>query len=396
MRLRAALPLCSLLLVACGDDDSPTTEPAADAGDLGDATSGDTAGDDAASDATGDAGATDAEGSGAGPEEPATGPEFDYSEAMPGVFLPPYTSCEAPLDGEEPGAGPDGQVCTNVAISGATEPGRKFAEYADCDIVLTQRPYSAREPYGTTADDDPRLDDDAFMAEVAWAREQVEATGCICCHSTGIAPAGPSNWYVEEPIWTDTVSDSGLALFAGWANSVALGAYPAEDNNGFDRTTLGLPTTDIERMRAFLEGELERRGLTRDDAASIEPFGGPIYTQLVYEPEACTRGAGVDEDGNVNWSGTPARYLYVLEEGSANPGVPPNLDTPEGTLWRLDVLPTNPPLDRGVPYGSVPEGAVQRVPADGPAPELTSGETYYLYVMADVGVPMSRCLFTAP
>ena len=315
---------------------------------------------------------------------------------LPGVFLQPFESCVEPLDGEPAGAGPDGTVCTNVAISGATEAGRSFTDYADCEVVFTQRPYYPVPPYGTTAEDDPRLEDEAFMAEVEWARQQVASTGCVCCHAIAPAPQGPSLWFIDEPIWTDTVSDNGLALFAGWADSRSLGAYPATENNGFDRDDVGLPTTDIERMRAFIEGELNRRGLTREDASSIQPFGGPIYDQLVYTPEACTGRAGMDEAGLITWSGIPARYVYVLEADSENPGVPPNLDLPDGTLWRLDVPPDAQPIDSGIAYGVVPEGLTQRFPSEGAPAALVSGETYYLYVLLDVGVPLTRCLFEAP
>ena len=45
--------------------------------------------------------------------------------------------CSEPLAGDV-GDGPDGQVCTNVAISGCTEPGKRFAEYGDCDVVRTR------------------------------------------------------------------------------------------------------------------------------------------------------------------------------------------------------------------------------------------------------------------
>src|SRR5262245_45690077 len=65
-------------------------------------------------------------------------PVTNAEDALPGVFIPPFVDCREPLDGE-PGMGPDGQVCTNVAISGSTEPGRYFPDYASCDVVLTQR-----------------------------------------------------------------------------------------------------------------------------------------------------------------------------------------------------------------------------------------------------------------
>ena len=37
---------------------------------------------------------------------------------------------------------------------------------------------------------------------------------------------------------------------AGWVDDSALGAYPAEENNGFARP-FGIPTTDVDRMQAF-------------------------------------------------------------------------------------------------------------------------------------------------
>jgi hypothetical protein len=149
-------------------------------------------------------------------------------------------------------------------------------------------------------------------------------------------------------------------------------------------------------MKAFLEAELARRGLVPADFAETRPFGGPLYDQLFYEPEACENGEGVDADGNVEWSGGAARYVYVLEADAMSPGVPPNLDTPDGTLWRLDVSHLEPAVDSGIAYGSVPDGAAQRVPEAGDAPALQSGEQYYLVALTDIYQPATRCLFTAP
>ena len=40
-------------------------------------------------------------------------------------------------------------------------------------------------------------------------------------------------------------------------------------------------------------------------------------------------------DGTITWlDELPGRYLYILEEGSSNPGVPPNFDMPDGVIWR--------------------------------------------------------------
>jgi hypothetical protein len=193
----------------------------------------------------------------------------------------------------------------------------------------------------------------------------------------------------------DSLEDSGLALGANWIDSTALGAYPAEENNGFARTLSGFPSTDPARMQRFFERELAHRGRTRESFASAEPFGGPIYAQLVYRPQRCADGYGVDRDGVIQWAGGPARYLYVLEEGAANPGVPPNLDLPRGTRWRVDVPPTGTPFRTGLRYGIVPPGATQRFPPSGAPTPLVAGATYYLYVLLDVGIPITRCTFTA-
>lgn len=313
-----------------------------------------------------------------------------------GVFIPPTLLCTEPLAGEEPGA-TDGDVCTWTMISGCTEPGRRFADYGDCEPVLTQRPYYGIDYGIETAVDDPRLDDAAYMGEVAWVREQVEACACVCCHSEQTAPRGPSGWYIEgAAIWTDTIPDSGIAMLAGLVDSDALGAYPADQNNGFARDVAGLPTTDSERMQTFFVEEWLRRGGTDADLATIPPFGGPLVSQREFSPGRCAPGIGIDADGTMQWGRGAARYVYVLEAGATNPGVPPNLDLPEGTLWHIAMAPTAQPLNSGLRYGSVPEGATQRVPFDGDAPTLTPAADYYLYVLLDIAVPLQRCLFSAP
>lgn len=311
-------------------------------------------------------------------------------------FVQPYRVCKAPLAGEPAGQSAGGQVCTWTLISGCTEAGRHFEDYASCDDVRTNRPYYASPPNGVTATDDPRLSDTAYMTEVAWARTQVEAAACVCCHSSKLAPAGTSEWFVESPgIWLDSVTNSGLAMMAGLAKSDALGAYPSADNNGFDRTTLGLPTTDVARMQKLLLGEWQRRGLTDADAAKVPPFGGPLVDQQSFVPSACATDQGQDATGALVWTGGDARYLYVLAAGSKPPIVPPNLDTPTGSLWIAQVPWNAAPFASGVTYGAVTGAMTQRLPATGAAPALVSGTSYYLYVLQDVGVPLTRCLFTA-
>ncbi|MGH1346338.1 MAG: hypothetical protein ACRBN8_32525 [Nannocystales bacterium] len=308
-------------------------------------------------------------------------------------FIQPTLECRDAIAGEAPGDGPDGQICTWQLISGATEEGRRFADYADCNVVYTQRPYYAVA--GNDETQDERMEDPVYAAEVDWVREQVEATACACCHSD-VAPMGTSNWTIDAPgNWVGTFDDTGLAFSAGWIDSTSFGEFAPEDNNGFDRT-YGIPSTEPLRMRDFFLAELEHRGLVEEDFADEPAFGGPLSTQLEYEPTACEKGERVDRDGSIHWDGGGARYVYVLESGSASPTVPPNLDLPDGTLWRLDV-----PWDEDevlfsgdVEYGAGPSFAVQDYPVADSAPTLVPGQEYYLYVSADVGIPLTRCLFT--
>ncbi|MEL6345357.1 MAG: hypothetical protein AAFV53_19780, partial [Myxococcota bacterium] len=75
---------------------------------------------------------------------------------------------------------------------------------------------------------------------------------------------------------------------------------------------------------------------------------------------------------------------------------PPNFDTPQGTLWRLNVPWDSAPMFSGITYGQGPERATQQIPTSGPPPALVDGEQYYLYVQRDVLQPITRCLFTYP
>lgn len=93
--------------------------------------------------------------------------------------------------------------------------------------------------------------------------------------------------------------------------------------------------------------------------------------------------------------GGRARYLYILEAGAQSPGVPPNLDKPDGTLWLVDTVPAAIPMKTGdVTNGVLPEGTKISVPDAGPPAALIDGEPYYIYAMADIGVPVTRCIFT--
>ncbi len=327
----------------------------------------------------------------------------DGGRGLPTFQQPSYV-CREPLEGEAPGQSDGGQVCTWSMISGATEAGRDFEKYGDCNMVRTQRPYYGAPPAADSEADDPRMQDATYAAEVEWVRSQVRATACVCCHSTS-APQGSSNWFLESgPNFVNSFFPRGLAMGAGWIDTVGFGAYPPEQNNGFTRATPENPghgifvTTDDARMRRFFENELAHRGATRADFAGQTYGAGPLDVQRFYVPAACEAGEGVAADGTVTWVGGKARYVYVMDMNSTSPGVPPNLDVPMGTKWRIDVpwLNGTPIEQNSLKYGVVPEGVAQRVPSTGAPEPLMSGQQYYLYVLQDIAIPITRCLFTAP
>ena len=325
------------------------------------------------------------------------------TETLP-VFQQPEYICKAPKAGEPAGKGPDGKVCTWSAISGVTEEGRRFEDYGDCNMVRTQRPYYPAAPASTAKDDDPRLKDPDYVKELNWVKSQILASSCSCCHSES-SPKGPSNWFLESgPNWINSMGPRGLAMGAGWINTVGFGAYPPSENNGFIRSTpehpdrSAFPTTDDQRMRKFFEAELAHRGKTKADFKDEKYGAGPLDTQRFYEPKDCSSAQGIAKDGTVTWLGGEARYVYVMKAGSSSPGVPPNLDTPEGTLWRIDVhwRDGEPIASGSVKYGQTPAGTQRKVPKEGDAEALESGKKYYLYVMKDIANPITRCLFQAP
>ncbi len=318
------------------------------------------------------------------------------TEPIDGVFIQPFTSCQG-LEAGDNRTSEDGLVCTSVAISGSTEQGRSFMDYGSCDVVLTQRPYWYKAPFNKVDPDDPRLNDESFMTELQWINSQVRASGCICCHDTESSGRRAAVWDISaEGVWTDQLSDQGVAILAGKVSSEILGKFTAENNNGFSRDFTGFPTTDVERVQTFFQNELDRRGVTDADIAEMPEFGSFIVDIIEKEPAACTDGEGLSEDGKLYWRKDPARYIYVKEKGSENPGVPPSNDNPEGVLWRLDVMPNQEALDPGITYGQVPEGTCQVTPDNGTAPGLVSGKQYHLYVLEDILVPACNCIFTAP
>lgn len=333
---------------------------------------------------------------------PLCGGDADEIVVLEDPWPQPERVCMDPIEGEPPGQSEDGEVCTWQLVSGATEEGRSFSDYANCDVVIRQRPYSA-VPANPLADEpDARMDDPTYVAELDWVRDQVRAGSCDCCHSAA-APNGAAIFDADfEGNMANQFYDRGLAMAAGWISTVGFGTFPPEENNGFERSSPEnpyisiIPTTDQARMMAFFEAELARRGVTREQFADDVYGAGPLDEQLNYEPSACGDGEGIASDGRLRWAPGRARYVYVLEKGALSPTVPPNLDLPEGTLWRLDLLAGETPIGSEIiEYGKVPSTMKQVYPAEGAPQALEPGKEYYLYVTADVLYPISRCLFVA-
>ena len=310
------------------------------------------------------------------------------------VFQWPTRTCKPALEGEPPGQ-TDGEVCTWNLISGSTEEGRRYVDYGDCSVVHTNRPYYPLPPWQVPPVSDPRLEDASWLREAKWVKSQVRSSACVCCHSEDAAPRGPSRWSVDAgPLWVDTMSDEAIVLFAGHTDSSVLGAFDPADNNGFNREESAMPTTDVDRMLGFFLGEIERRGIGEAYIRDLPDVGGPLLRQQAYTPEACEEGEGIDAEGRLIWKGGAARYLYVLEASAENPGLPPNMDMPDGVLWRADVLHSSSAFEPAVVYGQLPDGALQRFPERDAPQELIRGAQYYLHVLRDVAIPIARCLFT--
>ncbi len=291
----------------------------------------------------------------------------------------------------------DPQQCFWNANGGCVAPGQVFAEHGECAVVRTQGiPWQrlVRPP----AAEEPRLADPAFARELAWVTEQVEACACTCCHDSR---TGSANIYDVNagPSWVSAMTDRGLMMAAGIVNTDVLGAFEPGDNHGFDRYTTVFPTTDVARFQKFFRDELAHRGVPPSELEDVEPLGGPLTENSIDVTEPCAKDTGVDASGTVHWRGGPIRYAWIMEADAANPGIPPNLDLPNGTLWYASVHHEADALTTGqLAYSATPSGATQMYPAAGESPQqLTPQTNYKLFLLRDHGVYLlENCSFTYP
>lgn len=312
------------------------------------------------------------------------------------ALVMPYEKCSAPLDGDETYA-ENGQICVNVFISGASPEGTHFADYGDCDDVRTNRPTGNYPVVNTSTVEDPRLQNPQYVEDLEWVRQQQEASACVCCHDANVTDEIGMFDISSGPIWTETMSDRGLAIMSGDLDSSVLGFYAPEDNHGFIREGVGAPTTDVARWQGFFRSEMEYRGVTAEDIANMAPLGGWLLTNQTDPGRECiTDFERVDRDGTIHWANSDVRYIYVMELGQDNPGLPPSFDLPEGVIWRVDVDHTAPALHTGsVQFGVVPTGSRQVFPENGSPNPLVAGQTYRLWLLTDMGLPVhTHCRFT--
>ena len=162
-------------------------------------------------------------------------------EGYEAVLVMPYEECSEPLAGDEDLA-TDGEICVNVFISGASPYGTRFSDYGDCDSVRTNRPTGDYPIPNNSTEDDPRLEDPQYVEDLQWTKMQHEATACSCCHSSAITSEIGMYDIDSGVIWTDSLTDRGLAIMSGDLDSSILGYFEPEDNHGFIREDIGAPS----------------------------------------------------------------------------------------------------------------------------------------------------------
>ena len=211
------------------------------------------------------------------------------------------------------------------------------------------------------------------------------------------------------PGWVSQLTEMGILTFGGF-KAVLSGRdkdrkafIPPEENNGFSRDEgrLGFQTTDVDRLRAFFQRELDWRNITNDDIEAFLTIPIPEQLNMEQAVEPCPQGSGIDANGVVHWEGSQeSRYIYIQEPGSETPRPPPHFDYPAGTLWRLDRehLEVN-----GFRSGEVvlwdfaswlqAASSCRRSAAAG----FVEGQTYHLYTLMDMhSYNVENCTFIYP
>ncbi|MCO4770790.1 MAG: hypothetical protein KDA24_12230 [Deltaproteobacteria bacterium] len=148
---------------------------------------------------------------------------------------------------------PEGAIFNGTCVS----EGERFDDRYSCDMV--EGP-CRDEPHGTpssqvTNPDPERLND----PDLDWAQAQAASCSCSCCHRDSGVSADIWSYDFEGGAWTDSMNTDRLRRLAEYPSHTGNVLSP-EENFGFRRDETGMPTTDPDRLRAFLEREVMRRG----------------------------------------------------------------------------------------------------------------------------------------
>ena len=143
----------------------------------------------------------------------------------------------------------NGQITNGTCVPD----GQRFDDTYDCSLVEGPGPGSPAPPSSKVTNADPARVEDP---DATWAQEQLSSCSCMCCHNDQ-GGKGAVYWAVDfEPFWVDSVTDSGLRKLAGEGEAHDRSGYlNPEKNNGFSRIK-GPPTTDPDRMQAFMQRQL--------------------------------------------------------------------------------------------------------------------------------------------
>ena len=315
-------------------------------------------------------------------------PNEDIVQKLGSPYQMPYTTC-VPGDEAPSGAVLDeaGQLCTYDHFNASVPEGMRYTDLHTCDAAFSQGPPWFAAPQRVYESPAALLDDPAYVAELQWVAGQVEASGCGCCHAAATGSGHTSGFDMSAPgVWTDTMTNSQLAMAGGrFPEHRLFGYFDPAENQGFDRSQPLFPTTDPARLNAFFEAELARRGGTQADIDEAQAQFNALFGALFEPVSPCVDPYEGIVEGRLTWNGDAVRQIYVLEEGADTPAFTPNLDLPAGTLWAVYVNNDANPIPTGsLALGEVPDGAVQRIPADGSLPALVDGQTYRLLATEDI------------
>ena len=141
-----------------------------------------------------------------------------------------------------------------VVVNGScVPPGEAFLDHYTCETVNGP---TGDVSVGSSAKHDP---DPETLADpdYDWVIEQITACSCTCCHAEGSQAA--HIWSFDfAPDFATSAADEIFEQLDG-AEAGHFGQPDPDQNYGFDRYDGSLPTQDIERLRGFVDRELERR-----------------------------------------------------------------------------------------------------------------------------------------